>query len=354
MRVLGEAPFNAGAPPALHEARAVTPVDLFFTRNHGAVPSIAVAAWRLRVGGLVTRPAELSLDDLRRAYQWREVTTTLVCAGLRRTELVAVRPIPGELPWDAEPAGTARFAGVALRDVLLAAGVGEEARHVGLLGLDAIERKGRRFGFGGSIALAKGLAPEVLIALEMNGEPLPAVHGGPARLVVPGYIGARSVKWLGEIELRSEPSDNYFQAEAYRVLAEPAAGDPRDVSSGAALAELPLNSVILSPAPGDDVAAGPREVSGWAYGGDGHAVDRVEVSPDGGESWVAAQAESAPGPWAWLLWRATVPLAAGRPTLVVRAWDAAGRGQPERLSEVWNVKGYANNAWHRVTVRVTS
>jgi sulfite oxidase len=175
------------------------------------------------------------------------------------------------------------------------------------------------------------------------------LHGGPARLVVPGFIGARSVKWLGAITLRAEPSDNYFQAEAYRVLAQPVAEDPRDVRSGVPLDRAPLNSAILRPESGAVVRAGPVPLSGWAFAGEDR-VDRVEVSGDDGRTWRLARLEGRSDPWAWRFWRAEVDLAPGKQVLVVRAWDEAGRCQPEHLAEVWNVKGYVNNAWHRITV----
>jgi sulfite oxidase len=352
MRVLDEALFNAGPPPALLATSVMTPTALFFTRSHGLVPEIPPIAWRLRVGGLVSRALTLSLDDLATQYAHHSVTTTLVCAGLRRDELLTVRPIPGELPWGLEPVSTASFTGVRLRDVLIAADVSAEAAHVGFVGLDVVERKQRRFGFGGSIPLDKALRPEVLLALEMNGEPLPAVHGGPVRVMVPGYIGARSVKWLGEIELRTEPSGNYFQAEAYRVQREVSGDDARDVRAGVALAEAPLNSAILSPEAGATVAPGRVELRGWAAGGDSTRPGLVEVSGDGGQSWSPATLDSSAGPWAWVVWHASVTLAPGNHTLMARAWDVNGRGQPETLAEVWNVKGYANNAWHRVPVEV--
>jgi len=352
LRVLDEALFNAGPPPALLAESVVTPNELFFTRSHGTLPEIDPDAWRLGVGGLVAHSLTLSLNDLVSSHAHHTITTTLVCAGLRRDELLTVRPIPGELAWGLEPVSTGRFTGVRLRDVLIAAEVHAEAAHVGLIGLDVVERKQRRFGFGGSIPLAKALHPEVLLAFEMNGEPLPPVHGGPVRLLVPGYVGARSVKWLGEIELRAEPSDNYFQAEAYRVQREANGVDARDVRAGAALAETPLNAAILSPEARSILAPGPLEVRGWAIGGDSAPPDRVEVSGDGGRTWISATLDAGAGAWAWVLWRASVVLDPGHQTLVARAWGLDGRCQPETLAEVWNVKGYANNAWHRVPVEV--
>jgi sulfite oxidase len=265
---------------------------------------------------------------------------------------MSVREIRGELPWGLEPVSTGSFAGVALRDVLLAAGPTEGAAHVGFVGLDEVVRKQRTVGFGGSIPLAKALSSDVLLAFGMNGEPLPAIHGGPVRVVVPGYIGARSVKWLGEVEVRAEPSENYFQAEAYRLQREVRGGDARDVTAGEALAEVPLNAVILSPKAGSTRTSGAIAVSGWACGTGCRRPARVEVSGDGGATWTRATLEDPTGEWTWVRWSASVEVTPGPGSLIARAWDLDGTGQPETLAEVWNVKGYANNAWHRVPIEV--
>ena len=342
---------NAGPPPGVLLDSFVTPAALFFTRSHAPTPSVNPAAWTLRVDGLVERPLSLTLDELTRDFEPREVTATMICAGLRRDELMAVRPIPGELAWGADPVSTGHWGGVSLRDVLLAAAPRASAAYVELVGGDTVERHGRRFGFWGSIPLAKALGAEVLLATLLNGAPLPPEHGFPVRAVVPGFVGARSVKWLSRIEVRATPSDNYFQTEAYRVLKEPRADDPRDVRSGVPMGVLPLNSVIVTPEAGARLASGPVRLKGWAYGGDERTVARVEVSANGAD-WAPARIVQAQGAWAWQQWEAELSLAPGRASLMVRAWDNAGGSQPERLAEVWNVRGYGNNAWHRVPVVV--
>ncbi len=340
--------WNAGPPPALLRDSLITPASLFFVRSHAPTPQIDPVRWRLRVHGLVHRPLELSLDELQRRFPPVGVTSTMVCAGLRRDELLAHRPVPGELLWGADAISTGRWSGVALADVLLAAGVMDGARQVEFTGLDAVVRHERQFGFGGSIPLEKAQGPEVLLASALNGEPLLPAHGFPLRTVVPGYIGARSVKWLGEIVVQAEPSANYFQAEAYRILRELDPVNPRDVSAGESLSAVPLNAVIASPEAGCVLRAGMVEVTGWAFGGDASQVARVEVSPDDGATWVEATLDESGGPWSWRFWHAALALAAGERMLVVRAWDQAGRCQPSGLAEVWNVRGYANTAWHRI------
>ena len=342
---------NTGEWPVATADYFITPVDKFFTRSHALVPAIDPAKWRLTIGGLVDRPASFSLEELTGGFPERTVPATLVCSGLRRDEYLSVGPLPGELPWGPEPISTGEWTGVALADLLRAVGVSGSARHVEFVGLDAVERHGQRFGFGGSIDLDKALGDEVLLATRLNGVTLPSVHGFPLRAVVPGWIGARSVKWLGGITLSRNPSDNYFQSKAYRVQREVNARDPRDVSTGVAMSAVPLNAVIHDPAPDQVVPAGAVRVRGWAMGSEGRPLTRVELSPDGGQRWVRARITRESGPWTWSFWEATVDLGPGTHTLAARATDNSGATQPSTVEETWNVKGYGNNAWHRVAIR---
>jgi sulfite oxidase len=340
-------PLNGGAPAAEAAATQRTPLGAFFVRNHGPVPEIDPAAFRLRVEGRVRRPLELSLADLAASTERVSVPAALQCAGFRRQELLALGPVPGELPWGEEPAGSALWSGFRLADLLAAAGPADGAAHVAFLGLDRCAVGGGETAFGGSIPLAKALSPEVLLADGMNGAPLPAVHGGPLRVVVPGFIGARSVKWVSRIELRDAPSENHYQAKAYRWL--PAPDTPVETSE--MLGELWINVLVTAPAAGARVAAGEVAVAGWAVAADG--VARVEVSGDGGATWQSAELAEETSPWDWRLWSARLPLAPGERTIVARAFDAAGRTQPAQVAERWNRKGYMNNAWHRVAIEAT-
>ncbi|MFL5401341.1 MAG: molybdopterin-dependent oxidoreductase, partial [Gemmatimonadales bacterium] len=270
--------------------------------------------------------------------------------GLRRNEFLSLGPLPGELPWGPEPVSTGHWSGFRLRDLLHSVGMDPLAQQVEFIGLDQVERQGDRFGFGGSIALSKALSGEVILATELNGKPLPPVHGYPLRVVVPGWIGARSVKWLGRISLRRYPSSNYFQRQAYRLERTVNPDDPRDVSGGAALTEIPLNAVIIHPAAGDIMPAGQVRVSGWAVGGGGRPVTGIEISSNEGRDWLPATITRTGSAWTWSLWEASLKLSRGRHTLVVRATDGSGARQPASIDATWNVKGYNNNAWHRTTI----
>jgi sulfite oxidase len=346
MVVHEDEPFNAETGPAALAEGPLTATDAFYVRGHGAVPDIDPHAWRLRVHGLVARELDLSLGTLREALPEHEVAATLQCAGNRRAGLMTIREIPGEAPWGPGATGTATWSGVALRDVLALAEPTKEAAHVGFGGADDCPESGERF--GGSIPLDKARRPEVLLAWAMNGRPLEPVHGAPLRVVVPGYIGARSVKWLERIELRSQPWDGYYQRVAYRLLHEDATPGPGE---GMPLGLVALNADVLSPADGDSVPAGGLEVRGYAFAGGERHVARVDVSVDGENSWTQAELLDDLGPWAWRHWRITVVLPPGEHEIVVRAWDSSAATQPEHEAPLWNPKGYVNNARPRIRVR---
>ncbi|HSE51068.1 MAG TPA: molybdopterin-dependent oxidoreductase, partial [Gemmatimonadales bacterium] len=280
---------NTGEWAVIADDHFITPLERFFTRSHAPVPTVDPAAWRLEVGGLVERPRTFSLEELTGSFPEQTVAATLVCAGLRREEYLSVGPLPGELPWGPEPVSTGRWTGISLAGVLRATGISGSARQVEFVGLDQVERHGHRFGFGGSIDLGKAMSGEVLLATRLNGVPLPPAHGFPMRAIVPGWIGARNVKWLGRINLLDRPSDNYFQSRAYRVQREVNPDDPRDVSAGQAMSTVPLNAAIIDPSPDQVVQAGRLRVRGWAMGSGGSPLTGVEVSADAGWSWIPAR-----------------------------------------------------------------
>jgi sulfite oxidase len=296
------------------------------------------------------------LDELQRRFPVCEVTATVQCAGNRRAELQAIKPISSEVHWTLDAISTGVWRGLRLCDLLAEAGAQPSARHVLFDGLDTVEKEGRAFGFGGSIPLAKAWQEEVLLAYQLNAQPLPVEHGFPLRVVVPGYIGARSVKWLGHIRLDSEPSGNFFQTKAYKVFPPEVGPAEADWTQPEALAALVVNSVITRPQAGTVLPAEqPLVVEGYAIGGGNAPVETVEVSSDGGQTWQVVDMVGAPlenSPWAWRLWRATLQLPPGRHWLTVRATDAVGNRQPSDMASLWNFKGYMNNAWHRLGVEL--
>jgi sulfite oxidase len=346
-KALEHDPFNGGAPAARLVEHYLTPADTFFVRNHAPIPQVDPASYRLKVEGLVKTPLALSLDDLRRDFERVRLVAAMQCAGNRRVELQKLAPIPGELIWDTEAVGNAEWGGWRLRDVLSAAGVTADDGdlHAAFEGLDTVAAHGQVF--GGSIPLAKALHGDVLLADTMNGAPLPPAHGFPLRVVVPGYIGARSVKWLARIVVQDAPSANYYQAHAYKLFAGDVTPETVDWSAGMMLGELNLNAIIAQIEPG----AGGIIARGIAIAGE-RQVERVEVSADGAH-WLQAALLDPPSRYGWRRWEARIALEPGEHEIMARAWDNAASTQPERVESVWNFKGYMNNAWHRVKAMVT-
>jgi sulfite oxidase len=350
--VQDQQPLNVESPLGPLRESFVTPTELFYMRSHGTIPEVDPASYRLVVCGMVERQLELSLEELRNEFPKETVTATVQCAGNRRQGLMEAYPIPGEMPWGAGAIGNARWTGVPLREVLLAAGVEEGARHVAFAGLDEIE-EGWSPNYGSSIPVEKGMGPEVLLAYEMNDEPLRPEHGFPLRAVVPGYIGARSVKWLSGIALQDAPSDNYFQAQQYKLFPPYVTEEPDDPSEGFALGESSVNAVTCRPSDGETIQSGPVTFQEYAIAGGGRDIEPVDLSPDEGKTWVGANlSEGGDNPWAWSFWEATLELDPGPYQIVVRAIDSAADTQPQDARGIWNVKGYVNNAWHRVGVNV--
>jgi DMSO/TMAO reductase YedYZ molybdopterin-dependent catalytic subunit len=237
---------------------------------------------------MVQSPLKLSLAELKEKFRTSTVIATLQCAGHRRSELATIQPIPGEISWGAEAMSNALWIGIPLRDVLLAAGIDSDAKHVAFTGLDEIFRGGECFGYGGSIPLEKAMEPEVLLAYAMNEEPLSSLHGFPLRVIVPGYIGARSVQWLANIHVQEQPSTNYFQRQAYKLFPPDVQPETANWEHGTMLGDLPLNSLICQPCEWENLASGPVTISGYAIRGEGHQIERVELSIDGGATWTEA------------------------------------------------------------------
>lgn len=328
----------------------VTPVESFFIRSHGNTPEINADSFRVSVEGLVETPLMLSLAELGR-FEQHAVTATLTCAGNRRSEHSRIKPVKG-VQWREGAIGNAKWSGARLSDVLKKGGVRESAKHVWFEGLDSVEDGGKTFAFGGSIPLEKALldrdvAPGALLATTMNDKPLTADHGFPVRMVVPGYIGARSVKWLSKIVVSDRPSPNHFVADVYKLVDE---GTLLEVAESGPIYRMPLNSAICTPTAGAALKPGRVDVAGYALppGVPGVSIRKVEVSADAGRSWTEAKLTSMASEFCWQLWSAEISVNSATKELIVRAIDSRGEVQPETVR--WNAKGYLFNAWHHVPV----
>ncbi len=326
----------------------VTPIGLHYLLIHYDIPQVDAATWRLTVDGLVD--AELSLDlDVLRALPAHEVVATMECAGNGRAHL---EPRPVSQPWLLEAVGTGRWRGARLRDVLEQAGIDTGATEVLFTALDRGVEGGEEQSFQRSLALAAAREPDVLLAYELNGVPLPPQHGFPLRLLVPGWYGMTNVKWLTRITVLDKPFTGYQQAHGYRLR-------QTDDDEGEPLSRIYPRALMVPPGIPDfmtrerTVRPGTVTIEGRAWSGLA-PVAAVEVSTDGGATWDAAQLDpSTLGQWAWRRWHydwtATAP---GQHMLACRARDEAGNEQAAEPR--WNVGGYANNDVQRVAVTVVA
>jgi sulfite oxidase len=340
-----ETPFNA--EPALEHLPAswITPLRHFYVRMHGSIPVVDPALWTLSVEGMVERPLSISLDRLRGEFGTSSVPATLQCAGNRRREHARTKAVGG-VQWDGGAIGNAEWGGPRLGELLARAGVKNGARFAWFEGVDEPMMGGKKTRFGAAIPLEKAMRPETLVAVEMNGRPLTAEHGAPARTIVPGYVGARSVKWLGRIVVSDRTSDNPFSARDYKLFPPEVTAETVRWEEKEPILEYGISSVICSPRSGAEVPAGRLKVRGYALSP--VPLGRVQVSSDGGATWVDAAFEGRETPWSWRLWQAEVEVAKGARVLAVRATDSRGGAQPETAP--WNFKGYLYNGWHRVPV----
>jgi sulfite oxidase len=330
----------------------VTPTEKFYVRSHAPVPQIDADSFRLKIEGLVDRPLSISLRELRENFKQQSITCTLTCAGNRRTEHSLIKPVKG-VPWQAGAIGNAKWSGAGLADVLKKAGVKSNARHVWFEGLDQIERSSGIIPFGGSIPIEKAMGADdsasgALLTTEMNGQPLNGDHGAPLRMVVPGYIGARSVKWLGKIVVSDRPSPNHYVANAYKLVTH---GSKLEWAEQGPIYRMPLNSVICTAPTKSAAKNGKITVTGYALpqGRQANAIAKVEVSADNGKTWSPAKITSPAREYCWVLWSADIAISSSTKDVLVRATDSNGKRQPEHVD--WNMKGYLFNAWHRASIR---
>jgi len=348
-----ESPMNA-EPPLDDLIRSwITPVKSFYIRSHAPNPQIDPAGFHLTIEGLVNRPLSIPLTELMQPTDPVSVVATLTCAGNRRYEHSRIRPVSG-VPWREGAIGNAKWTGIRLSDLLKRAGVQEQAKHVWFEGLDQIPHGDAPITFGASIPLTQAMndlpgIPGALVTTHMNDEPLTEDHGAPLRTIVPGYIGARSVKWLGKIVVSNRPSPNHYVADAYKLVED---GDQLELDEQSPIYRFPLNSVICNPSVDQALPAGMVNVAGYALppGRPGTGISRIEVSADAGRTWTVAKVTSPVRDLCWQLWAANVAVSSSTSELIVRATDSRDHQQPQQGR--WNLKGYLFDAWHHVPVKV--
>ena len=337
LEVIGYAPLNAETPAA-RLVHPITPAANVYVRTNFDIPQIDGATHVIRVDGAVDRAFEIPFAELRQLPQVT-LTSTMECAGNDR---LSVRPLPRGEPWQGGAISTARWSGVPLRALLERAHVGADVVEVLVHGADRGERADSHepITFARSLPIDVALAPETLLALAMNEEPLTPPHGAPVRLLVPGWYGMASVKWVTHISALTSPFAGYFQTRRYVYqrgdLTEP-------------VTRMRVKSIIVAPREHSSHAQGRLQVWGWAWSGEG-AIARVEIAVGDGQ-WKDATVDAASSPYAWVRWQGEVPLdRAGRVVLRSRATDSTGTTQPE--APEWNLLGYGNNAVQPVTIDV--
>jgi DMSO/TMAO reductase YedYZ molybdopterin-dependent catalytic subunit len=325
---------------------AVTPVGLHYLLIHYDIPRVDTTAWSLRVGGRVGKPLTLSLAELH-SRPAQTVAVTMECAGNGRARL---EPRPLSQPWLVEAVGTAEWTGTPLRSLLEESDLLDDAVEIVFTGLDHGMEGGVEQDYERSLSIADACRDEVLLAYEMNGQPLLPQHGFPLRLVVPGWYGMTNVKWLARITAVNEPFTGFQQAEGYRMLRD--RDDP-----GKPVNRMVPRALMVPPGFPDFmtrrrfVAAVPCPIRGRAWSGLA-PITHVQVSTDLGRNWNDAVIDDTDlGSYAWRSWSWTwEPEGSGDYELWCRARDASGNEQP--VDADWNVKGYANNAVQRVPVTV--
>lgn len=329
-----ETPFSALLPP-------LTPNHLFYVRNHFEVPTIELPNWVLNVGGAVHASRSFDLEEIRSFPNTSQVVL-LECAGNGRTSLEP--PVNGT-QWGLGAVAQAEFTGIPLYHLLERVNPKEEAVEVVFVGADSGKvRTGETASYARSLPLELARDPDVMLVWDMNSQPLTPDHGFPLRLVVPGWYGMASVKWLQEIRLVTSPFDGFFQKDDY-VYSE-----NETLPEGDPVGGLRVRSLIVSHSDGESLSLGRHAVSGIAWGGEG-GIAEISISLDSGVTWVPATLESSTEKYAWIRWKASLVFGqSGTHIVMVRAADGEGNRQP--LEPFWNKGGYGNNVVHQISVRV--
>lgn len=320
----------------------VTPVGMHYLLVHFDIPAVDPMVWRLRVDGNMGEPLELTLEEIRRRPS-RTIPVTLECAGNGRARL---EPRPISQPWLVEAIGTAEWTGTSLAGVLDDAGIAADTTEIVFTGADHGVEAHVEQDYQRSLPLAEARRDEVMLVYEMNGRPLEPQHGFPLRLIVPGWYGMASVKWLDRIEASAGRFDGYQQAGAYRY--QESEDDP-----GIPVTRIRVRALMVPPGIPDFltrrriVDAGSVTIVGRAWCGEA-PVERVEVGVD--SEWSDARLERPLGDWAWSAWSLAWEATPGERVVTCRATDAHGNTQP--TEQPWNLQGMGNNLVQEVSVTV--
>ncbi|CAO3682403.1 unnamed protein product [Rhizopus stolonifer] len=348
-----EAPFNA--EPSLPDLvqHYITPEALFFCRNHGPMPTLDE---NHTIDIIHDSKHTFSMQQIKKDFEKVSVMMVMECAGNRRDGLHKVKFTKGVI-WGPGAVGNTVYSGCRLKDVLASVGITSKIKSLSQLhvAFESIEQCEEEKCYGSSIPLSKALDEfgDVLLAYEINGKPLTRDRGYPIRVVVPGYIGARSVKFLKSITIQDQESCSFFQQKDYKILPESIATEDQANAYWCklpAIGEYNVQSYVCSPS--DGLHDGPRlkqQVQGYALSGGGRSIQRVDVSGDDGKTWNTAQLHQPQvnnvRVWSWCLWFVTIETKKNI-RIVCRAVDSAGNIQPEY--PIWNYRGVMNNSWRTI------
>ena len=352
--LLGDRPLVAETPEHMLDDDT-TPFEKFYVRNNGQTPEPFTEgdAWELTIDGEVNTPLKIKLGELKQKFTHKTFRMVLECGGNGRSFF---QPQARGNQWTNGGAGCAEWTGVPLAEVLNAVKVKSSAKYTAHAGADPhLSGDPKKQSLSRGMPVQKAMEEHTLLVFAMNGEPLPNVHGGPLRLVVPGWPASLSHKWLTRITLRDKEHDGQgMTGHSYRLPSKPLIpGSKGDGVAFDILESMPVRAVVTSPANGSRMPAGGRSVTlrGAAWGGD-VAVGRVDVTIDGGQTWIAAKLQPVKNRYDWNRWSAEVKLPAdGYYEIFARATDANGKAQPT-LATNWNPQGYGGNAQHRIAILV--
>ena len=352
--VLGDRPLVAETPESLLDDDT-TPIEKFYIRNNGQIPEETKDpdGWKITIDGEVTSKVEITLGELKKKYAAVTRRMVLECGGNGRA---AFSPPARGNQWTNGGAGCAEWTGVQLADVLKTAGLKPSAKYTAHYSADLhLSGNANTPPLSRGVRIEKAMDPNTLIVWAMNGQPLPNIHGGPVRLIVPGWAGSASQKWLTRITIRDKEHDGPGMTEfSYRVAIKPMVpGDKGDPKNFRILESMPVRSIITSPANGTKIAAGTKELKlrGASWAGD-LAVKQVDISTDFGATWQKTTLAKPKNKFDWQRWTASVKLPSdGYYEIWARATDEKGMMQPHQAG-FWNPQGYGGNAMHRIAVLV--
>lgn len=352
--VLGDRPLVAETPESMLDDDT-TPTEKFYIRNNGQTPAGFTEgdAWSFKTDGEVNKPLTLTLGELKEKYKPKTYRMVLECGGNGRSFF---QPPTRGNQWTNGGAGTAEWTGVSLADVLKTAGLKSSAVYTGNYGADQhLSGDAAKDALSRGVPIADAIEPHALLVWAMNGQPLNNIHGGPLRLVIPGYPGSVSHKWLKRIWIRDKVHDGQgMGGTSYSTAIKPMIpGGKTDEANMRTMTSMPVRGIITNPANGTKLPAGTRKLALRGAAWDGHdGISRVDVSIDFGATWRPAKAAAPRNKYDWRRWTAEVVLPSdGYYEIWVRASDTKGRAQPH-IAGGWNPQGYGANPMHRVAVLV--